>query len=158
MSVWLGRWSERAGGWPGPATAAGPTRPRPQAGGTIQEAEIEMVKDRVNQLPEATRNFEKIRLAAAAQSRRASVDLHLPRFPAAGRPPQRPRCRCSPFGPEELRRLTGNFLKAGHTATTARSTAAPTCTAPAAADHSYGLDMQAHQLPARARWTARTRA
>ena len=34
-----------------------------KARGTIQDAEIEIVKDRVNTLPEATRNFEKIRLA-----------------------------------------------------------------------------------------------
>ncbi|MDB5236678.1 MAG: hypothetical protein JWR44_3671, partial [Hymenobacter sp.] len=46
-----------------PEATAQPTKPKTKTG-QIEEAEIEIVKERVNQPPEATRNFDKIKLPA----------------------------------------------------------------------------------------------
>lgn len=79
--------------------------------GTIQDAEIEIVKDRVNTLPEATRNFEKIRLAPPPKPTRQLTytypDFRLPatRLSPAG--------QVLPIAQEELTPLTGNYLKLG---------------------------------------------
>ena len=82
-----------------------------RARGTIQDAEIEVVKDRVNTLPEATRNFEKIRLAPPPKPDR-KVTYTYPDF-------RLPATRLSPsvqvltIAREELTPLTGNYLKLG---------------------------------------------
>ncbi|AMR26363.1 hypothetical protein A0257_04100 [Hymenobacter psoromatis] len=82
-----------------------------KARGTIQDAEIEIVKDRVNTLPEATRNFEKIRLAPPPKPTR-QVTYTYPDF-------RLPATRLSPsvqvltVAQEELEPLTGNYLKLG---------------------------------------------
>lgn len=84
---------------------------RGRARGTIQDAEIEIVKDRVNTLPEATRNFEKIRLAPPPKPTRQLTytypDFRLPatRLSPAG--------QVLPIAPEEPTPLTGNYLKLG---------------------------------------------
>ncbi|MGI4864262.1 MAG: hypothetical protein ACRYFZ_10100 [Janthinobacterium lividum] len=84
---------------------------RGKARGTIQDAEIEIVKDRVNTLPEATRNFEKIRLAPPPKPTR-QVTYTYPDF-------RMPMTRLNPTGqvlsvaPDELNPLTGNYLKLG---------------------------------------------
>jgi len=84
---------------------------RGKARGTIQDAEIEIVKDRVNTLPEATRNFEKIRLAPPPKPTRP-VTYTYPDF-------RLPVTRLSPsvqvltVAQEELDPLTGNYLKLG---------------------------------------------
>lgn len=84
---------------------------RGRARGTIQDAEIEIVKDRVNTLPEATRNFEKIRLAPPPKPTRPLTytypDFRLPatRLSPAG--------QVLPIAPEEPTPLTGNYLKLG---------------------------------------------
>lgn len=84
---------------------------RGRARGTIQDAEIEIVKDRVNTLPEATRNFEKIRLAPPPRPER-KVTYAYPDF-------QLPATRLNPavqvltVAQEELTPLTGNYLKLG---------------------------------------------
>ena len=86
-----------------------PTRGR--ARGTIQDAEIEIVKDRVNTLPEATRNFEKIRLTPPPKPTRP-VTYTYPDF-------RLPTTRLNPVGqvlsiaPDELNPLTGNYLRLG---------------------------------------------
>jgi hypothetical protein len=82
-----------------------------KARGTIQDAEIEIVKDRVNTLPEATRNFEKIRLAPPPKPTR-QVTYTYPDF-------RLPVTRLNPsvqvltVAQEELEPLTGNYLKLG---------------------------------------------
>lgn len=82
-----------------------------KARGTIQDAEIEIVKDRVNTLPEATRNFEKIRLAPPPRPTRP-VTYTYPDF-------RLPATRLSPLvqvltvAQEELEPLTGNYLRLG---------------------------------------------
>jgi len=82
-----------------------------KARGTIQDAEIEIVKDRVNTLPEATRNFEKIRLAPPPRPTRP-VTYTYPDF-------RLPATRLSPsvqvltVAQEELEPLTGNYLRLG---------------------------------------------
>ena len=82
-----------------------------KARGTIQDAEIEIVKDRVNTLPEATRNFEKIRLAPPpAPSRQVTYT-----YPDFRLPPTRlaPSVQVLTIAQEELTPLTGNYLKLG---------------------------------------------
>ncbi|RYY19683.1 MAG: hypothetical protein EOO36_05255 [Cytophagaceae bacterium] len=84
---------------------------RGRARGTIQDAEIEIVKDRVNTLPEATRNFEKIRLAPPPRPSRQVTytypDFRLPltRLNPAG--------QVLPIAQQEPAPLTGNYLKLG---------------------------------------------
>lgn len=93
------------------AQAQGQQPGRGKARGTIQDAEIEIVKDRVNTLPEATRNFEKIRLAPPPKPTR-QVTYTYPDF-------RLPITRLNPVGqvlsiaPDELNPLTGNYLKLG---------------------------------------------
>lgn len=121
-----------------PAAAQGPPT-KPRARGTIQEAEIEIVKDRVNELGTATRNFDKIMVPAPPKAVRPVTYT----FPDFRLPPDRlvPSVRVLTIKQEELTPLYGNFLKAGignygtfygraylHSA---RST-----------DHSYGLDLK----------------
>ncbi len=82
-----------------------------KARGTIQDAEIEIVKDRVNTLPEATRNFEKIRLAPPPKpTRKVSYTYPDFRLPAA---PLTPTVQVLAIAPEDLNPLTGNYLKLG---------------------------------------------
>ena len=84
---------------------------RGRARGTIQDAEIEIVKDRVNTLPEATRNFEKIRLAPPPKPTQQVTytypDFRLP----ANR--LNPTVQVLSVAPEEINPLTGNYLKLG---------------------------------------------
>jgi hypothetical protein len=93
----------------GAQAQAQPGRGRPR--GTIQDAEIEIVKDRVNTLPEATRNFEKIRLAPPPKPTR-TVTYTYPDF-------RLPATRLNtaipvlPIAPEAPSLLTGNYLKLG---------------------------------------------
>ena len=86
-----------------------PGKGRPR--GTIQDAEIEVVKDRVNTLPEATRNFEKIRLAPPPKPTRQLTytypDFRLPATRLS------PSVQVLPVAQEELEPLTGNYLKLG---------------------------------------------
>ncbi len=112
---------------------------KPRKGGTIQEAEIEIVKDRVNELGTATRNFDKIKVPAPPKSAKAVTYT----FPDFRLPPDRlaPSVRVLTIKQEELTPLYGNFLKAaiGNYGTfygraylhSARST-----------DHSYGFDLK----------------
>ena len=119
------------------AAQAQPAKPRKS--GTIQEAEIEIVKNRVNELGTATRNFDKIAVPAPPKAARAAAYT----YPDFRLPPDRlvPSVRVLTIKQEELPPLPGNFLKAGignygtfygraylHSA---RST-----------DHSYGLDIK----------------
>src|SRR5687768_13667916 len=39
-----------------------------KTGGKIEDAEIEIVKERVNELPEATRNFQKVKIEAPTKA------------------------------------------------------------------------------------------
>ena len=96
------------------ATAAHAQGQQPGRGkvrGTIQDAEIEIVKDRVNTLPEATRNFEKIKLAPPPKPTRQLTysypDFRLPATRLA------PVTQVLTIAPEELEPLTGNYLKLG---------------------------------------------
>ncbi|WP_151088487.1 hypothetical protein [Hymenobacter baengnokdamensis] len=79
--------------------------------GTIQDAEIEIVKDRVNTLPEASRNFEKIRLDPPPRPTR-QVTYTYPdfRLPATR---LNPSVQVLTVAQEELEPLTGNYLKLG---------------------------------------------
>jgi hypothetical protein len=79
--------------------------------GTIQDAEIEIVKDRVNTLPEATRNFEKIKLAPPPKPNR-QVTYTYPdfRLPATR---LNPSVQALTVAQEELTPLTGNYVKLG---------------------------------------------
>ncbi|QKG52458.1 hypothetical protein [Hymenobacter sp. BRD67] len=79
--------------------------------GTIQDAEIEIVKDRVNTLPEASRNFEKIRLDPPPKPTR-QVTYTYPdfRLPATR---LNPSVQVLTVAQEELEPLTGNYLKLG---------------------------------------------
>ncbi|MGI4874469.1 MAG: hypothetical protein ACRYFX_25210 [Janthinobacterium lividum] len=93
-----------------PAQAqAQPTRPKTR--GTIQDAEIEIVKDRVNTLPEATRNFEKIRLTPPPKPDR-KVTYTYPdfRLPATR---LNPAIQVLTIAQEQPEPLTGNYLKLG---------------------------------------------
>jgi hypothetical protein len=82
-----------------------------KARGTIQDAEIEIVKDRVNTLPEATRNFEKIRLAPPPKPTQ-QVTYTYPdfRLPATR---LNPAVQVLTVAQEELEPLTGNYVKLG---------------------------------------------
>ncbi|WP_345225748.1 hypothetical protein [Hymenobacter koreensis] len=114
---------------------AQPTRPR---SGKIEEAEIEIVKERENQLPEAARNFEKIQLAPAPKTDR-QVRYTFPDFRL---PSQNlnPSVRVLTIKQEELTPLQGNYARLGvgnyasllgqaHLHTTRN------------ADYAYGLDL-----------------
>ncbi|NML64251.1 hypothetical protein HHL22_03435 [Hymenobacter sp. RP-2-7] len=93
------------------ATLGAQAQGRGKARGTIQDAEIEVVKDRVNTLPEATRNFEKIKLAPPPKATRQLTysypDFRLP----AGR--LNPVSQVLTVAPETLEPLTGNYAKLG---------------------------------------------
>ncbi|TGE18108.1 porin family protein [Hymenobacter elongatus] len=80
-----------------------------KTGGKIEDAEIEIVKERVNQLPEATRNFEKIRIDPPAKEDR-QVTYTYPDFRL---PADRlnPSVRVLTIRQEDLAPLTGNYLK-----------------------------------------------
>ncbi len=107
--------------------------------GSIEEAEIEIVKERVNQLPEATRNFDKIKLPAAPKTERKVAYT----FPDFRLPADRlnPSVKVLTIRAEEPAPLTGNFVKAaiGNYGTlygrgyfhSTRNT-----------DHAYGLDVK----------------
>jgi hypothetical protein len=91
------------------AAQAQPTRPGTR--GKIEEAEIEIVKERVNQLPEAARNFEKIKVTPPAKTA-GKVAYTYPDF----RLPAdllNPSVRVLTIRQEELAPQTGNYLKAG---------------------------------------------
>ncbi|MBF9238957.1 TonB-dependent receptor [Hymenobacter sp. BT683] len=92
-----------------PTASAQTTRPRTT--GKIEEAEIEIVKERVNQLPEATRNFSKIKLPAPPPAERKVAYT----FPDFRLPADRlnPSVKVLTIRSEELTPLTGNFIKAG---------------------------------------------
>ncbi|MDB5268186.1 MAG: hypothetical protein JWP58_1226 [Hymenobacter sp.] len=107
--------------------------------GNIEEAEIEIVKERVNQLPEATRNFDKIKLPAPPKVERKVAYT----FPDFRLPADRltPSVKVLTIRAEEPTPLTGNFVKAaiGNYGTfygrgyfhSTRNT-----------DHAYGLDIK----------------
>ncbi|WP_345126291.1 hypothetical protein [Hymenobacter antarcticus] len=107
--------------------------------GSIEEAEIEIVKERVNQLPEATRNFNKIKLPAPPKVERKMAYT----FPDFRLPADRltPSVKVLTIRAEEPAPLTGNFVKAaiGNYGTfygrgyfhSTRNT-----------DHAYGLDLR----------------
>ncbi|QNH60455.1 hypothetical protein [Hymenobacter sediminicola] len=93
-----------------PAVAqAQPTRTTPR--GKIEEAEIEIVKERVNQLPEAARNFEKIKIEPPAKTT-AKVPYTYPDFKMPA-DLLNPSVRVLTIRQEELTPQTGNYLKAG---------------------------------------------
>ncbi len=79
--------------------------------GKIEDAEIEIVKERVNELPTATRNFEKVKIEAPAKTP-APLSYTYPdfRLPADK---LNPAVRVLTIRQEELPELTGNYLKAG---------------------------------------------
>ena len=91
--------------------AAAQTQPPKKRTGQIEEAEIEIVKERVNQLPEATRNYEKIKLPAPPKVERKVAytfpDFRLPANRLA------PSVKVLTIRAEEPAPLTGNFVKAG---------------------------------------------
>ncbi|QIL74725.1 hypothetical protein [Hymenobacter sp. HDW8] len=78
-------------------------------GGKIEDAEIEIVKERVNELPEATRNFDKIKVEAPTPQAQA-VQYTYPDFRL---PADRlnPSVRVLTIKQEELAPQTGNYLK-----------------------------------------------
>lgn len=92
-----------------PAALAQPTKPK--TSGKIEEAEIEIVKERVNQLPEATRNFSKIALPAPPQVERKVAYT----FPDFRLPADRlnPSVKVLTIRAEEPAPLTGNLVKVG---------------------------------------------
>ncbi|MDF7811509.1 hypothetical protein [Hymenobacter sp. YC55] len=84
---------------------------RPTNRGKIEEAEIEIVKERVNQLPEAARNFEKIKVEAPGKTG-TKVNYTYPDF----RLPAdllNPSVRVLTIRQEEPALQTGNYVKAG---------------------------------------------
>ncbi|RYU83362.1 TonB-dependent receptor [Hymenobacter persicinus] len=96
-------------------TAAAPLAAQAQrtgkTGGKIEDAEIEIVKERVNQLPEATRNFEKIRIdPPTKQAGKVSYTYPDFRLPADR---LNPSVRVLTIRAEELAPQTGNYVKAG---------------------------------------------
>ncbi|MBC8084888.1 MAG: hypothetical protein H7Z21_16950 [Hymenobacter sp.] len=121
------------------ASAASAQSGRGKTTGKIEEAEIEIVKERVNQLPEATRNFDKIKLPAPPKAERKVTytfpDFRLPTDRLA------PSVKVLTIRAEEPAPLTGNFVKAalGNYGTfygrgyfhSTRNT-----------DHAYGLDLK----------------
>ncbi|MBJ6111178.1 TonB-dependent receptor [Hymenobacter sp. BT523] len=92
-----------------PAAMAQPTKGKTT--GKIEEAEIEIVKERVNQLPEATRNFSKIALPAPPQTERKVTYT----FPDFRLPADRlnPSVKVLTIRAEEPTPLTGNLVKVG---------------------------------------------
>jgi hypothetical protein len=92
-----------------PAALAQPTKPK--TSGKIEEAEIEIVKERVNQLPEAARNFSKIALPAPPQVERKVAYT----FPDFRLPANRlnPSVKVLTIRAEEPTPLTGNLVKVG---------------------------------------------
>lgn len=92
-----------------PAAQAQPNKGKQT--GKIEEAEIEIVKERVNQLPEATRNFDKIKLPVPPKTDRKVTytfpDFRLPADRLA------PSVKVLTIRAEEAAPLTGNFVKAG---------------------------------------------
>jgi len=118
---------------------AAQTQPPKKRTGQIEEAEIEIVKERVNQLPEATRNYEKIKLPAPPKVERKVVytfpDFRLPANRLA------PSVKVLTIRAEEPTPLTGNFLKAGignYGTFYGRGYFHSTRNA----DHAYGLDIK----------------
>ena len=97
-----------------PAAQAQPTKPK--STGKIEEAEIEIVKERVNQLPEATRNYDKIKLPAPPKTERKVTYT----FPDFRLPADRlnPSVKVLTIRAEEPAPLTGNFVKAAQGQTT----------------------------------------
>ena len=95
----------------GAAPAAQAQRTKGKSTGKIEEAEIEIVKERVNQLPEATRNFDKIKLPAVPRAERKVVYT----FPDFRLRADRlnPSVKVLTIRAEEPAPLTGNFVKAG---------------------------------------------
>ncbi|MDO7851848.1 TonB-dependent receptor [Hymenobacter sp. CA1UV-4] len=92
-----------------PAALAQPTKPK--STGKIEEAEIEIVKERVNQLPEATRNFNKITLPTPPPMERKVAYT----FPDFRLPADRlnPSVKVLTIRAEEPTPLTGNLVKVG---------------------------------------------
>ncbi|QJX48611.1 hypothetical protein HMJ29_17475 [Hymenobacter taeanensis] len=93
-------------------TAAAPATVWAQkTGGKIEDAEIEIVKERVNELPEATRNFEKVKLEGPVKVEK-KVTYTFPdfRLPADK---LNPSVRVLTIRQEDLAPLTGNYLKGG---------------------------------------------
>ena len=122
----------------GHTAGAQTTKPRPKTG-QIEEAEIEIVKERVNQLPEATRNFEKIKLPAPPKVERKVTytfpDFRLPANRLA------PSVKVLTIRAEEPAPLTGNFVKAGlgnYSTFYGRGYFHST----RSTDHAYGLDVK----------------
>ena len=119
--------------------AAHAQAPKGKYQGNIEEAEIKIVKERVNQLPEATRNFEKIKLPAPPKPERKVAYT----FPDFRLPADRltPSVKVLTIRAEEPAPLTGNYVKAalGNYGTlygrgyfhSTRST-----------DHAYGIDVK----------------
>lgn len=95
------------------ALAAAPHLARAQrtTSGKIEDAEIEIVKERVNQLPAATRNFDKIKVEAPAKADK-KVTYTYPDFRL---PADRldPAIRVLTIRQEDLAPQTGNYVKAG---------------------------------------------
>jgi len=83
---------------------------KPKSTGKIEEAEIEIVKERVNQLPEATRNYDKIKLPVPPKTERKVTYT----FPDFRLPADRlnPSVKVLTIRAEEPAPLTGNFVKA----------------------------------------------
>ncbi|MCC2544881.1 hypothetical protein LJY25_00360 [Hymenobacter sp. BT175] len=79
--------------------------------GKIEDAEIEIVKERVNELPEATRNFEKVKIDPPARQER-TVNYTYPDFRL---PADRlnPSVRVLTIRQEDQTPLTGNYVKLG---------------------------------------------
>ncbi|MFD2717800.1 TonB-dependent receptor [Hymenobacter monticola] len=92
-----------------PAALAQPTKPK--TSGKIEEAEIEIVKERVNLLPEATRNFSKIALPEPPRVERKVAYT----FPDFRLPANRlnPSVKVLTIRAEEPTPLTGNLVKVG---------------------------------------------
>jgi len=121
-----------------PVATAQPTKPRVKTG-QIEEAEIEIVKERVNQLPEATRNFDKIKLPAPPKVDRKVTytfpDFRLPADRLA------PSVQVLTIRAEEPAPLTGNYVKGGlgnYGTLYGRGYFHSTRNT----DHSYGLDLK----------------
>ncbi|WP_019946681.1 porin family protein [Hymenobacter aerophilus] len=78
--------------------------------GKIEDAEIEIVKERVNELPPAARNFEKVKIEAPAKTTTAPAytypDFRLPSDKL------NPTVRVLTIRQEQLPELSGNYLKA----------------------------------------------
>ena len=95
----------------GAVTSTAQSQPtKPKSTGKIEEAEIEIVKERVNQLPEATRNYDKIKLPAPPKTERKVTYT----FPDFRLPADRlnPSVKVLTIRAEEPAPLTGNFVKA----------------------------------------------